>query len=74
MAYYFTRQIREEIGKNIKKAREKKKLKQVDVAVDAGINTSYYGKIERGLVNPSIEKLYRIIRALGLDSSDIFPF
>lgn len=74
MAYYFTKQIREEIGDKIRKAREKKKLKQVEVAVDAGINTSYYGKIERGLVNPSVEKLYRIMRSLGISSSDILPF
>lgn len=47
---------------------------QVDVAVDAGINPSYYGKVERGIVNPSLEKLYRIIKALKVHSSDILPF
>lgn len=72
--YYFTAKIREEIGKNIQKARKNKKLNQIDVAVDAGINKSYYGKIERGIVNPSLEKLYRIIKALKVKSSDILPF
>lgn len=51
-----------------------KKLKQVEVAVDAGLNPSYYGKIERGIVNPSIEKIYGIIRTLNTTSSDILPF
>lgn len=51
-----------------------KKLKQVEVAVDAGLNPSYYGKIERGIVNPSVEKLYGIIRALNTKSSEIIPF
>ncbi|MGI8419224.1 MAG: helix-turn-helix domain-containing protein [Candidatus Levyibacteriota bacterium] len=74
MAYYFTGKIREEIGSNIRKARKQKGVKQVEVAVEAGLNTSYYGKIERGIVNPSLEKLYRIIRALGVRSSDILPF
>lgn len=56
------------------KARRKKGLKQVEVAVAAGVNFSYYGKIERGLVNPSLEKVYRIIKALDIKSSDILPF
>lgn len=74
MAYYFTAKIREEIGSNIAKARKRKGMKQVDVAVSGGLNTSYYSKIERGAVNPSLEKLYRIVKALGIKSSDILPF
>lgn len=56
------------------KIRKHHRLKQVEVAVDAGLNPSYYGKIERGIVNPSVEKLYGIIRALNVKSSDILPF
>jgi transcriptional regulator with XRE-family HTH domain len=74
MAYYFTPKIRRKIGMNIKRTRKKLGLKQVEVAVDAGLNTSYYGKIERGLINPSLKILYRIIKALKVSSSDILPF
>jgi transcriptional regulator with XRE-family HTH domain len=74
MAVYFTKTIREEIGTRLQKARKRKNMKQVDVAVESGLNPSYYGKIERGLVNFSIEKLYKIIKALGVNSSDILPF
>lgn len=74
MAYYFTKQIKEEIGENITRIRKKKDLKQVEVAVDAGINPSYYSKIERGEVNPSMEKIYRIIKSLRVKSSEILPF
>ncbi len=74
MAYYFTNQLRVEIGKKLAKARKTKGLKQVEVAVEAGISPSYYGKIERGLVNPSLERTYKIIKTLGLKSSDILPF
>ncbi len=74
MAYYFTSKVRQEIGRNIRKARKKKGLKQVDIAVDAGINPSYYGKIERGIVNPSLEKIHKIIKSLDVKSSDILPF
>ena len=74
MAFYYTQKIREEIGFNIQKARKAKKLTQVEVAESAGLNPNYYGKIERGIVNPSLEKLYRIIKSLNVRSSDILPF
>ncbi|KKP33373.1 MAG: methyltransferase protein [Candidatus Roizmanbacteria bacterium GW2011_GWA2_32_13] len=74
MTYYFTPRIRIIIGKRIKKVRKVKNLKQVEVAVDAGLNPSYYGKIERGLVNSSLEKFYRILKALNIKSKEILPF
>lgn len=72
--HYFTPSIKKEIGNNIRKIRKQKKLKQVEVATDAGMNPNYFGKIERGLVNPSLEKVYRIITSLEVSSSDILPF
>lgn len=74
MAYYFTKQIKEKIGESITRIRKKKGLKQIEVAVDAGINPSYYSKIERGEINPSLEKLYKIIKSLKVGSTDILPF
>lgn len=74
MSYYFTKQIREEIGRKLEEVRRKKDLKQVEIAVQAGLNPSYYSKIERGSVNFSMEKFYRIIKALSAKSSDILPF
>ncbi len=73
-SHYFTSAIRKEIGDNLKKARKRKGLEQIDVATIAGINRSYYGKIEKGLANPSVEKLYKIIKALEVKASDILPF
>ena len=74
MTYYFTANIRREIGKNMSKARNNLNAKQVEIATEAGVNPSYYSKIERGEVNPSLEKVYRIIKALRVKSSDILPF
>lgn len=74
MAYYFTANIKEDIGNKIKKAREKTGATQVEVAVDAGINSSYYSKIERGEVNPSLEVFFKIVKALRVKSSEILPF
>lgn len=73
-SYYYTSALKKQIGESIMKARKKKGLEQVDVAAVAGINRSYYGKIEKGLANPTIEKIYKIIKVLDLKSSDILPF
>lgn len=65
---------REEIGKNIKKTRLKRKLTQKEVAEKAEINVNYYARIERGEVNPSTEFLEAIAKTLKVKSSDILPF
>lgn len=65
--------IQSQAGDNIKFAREKQNLTQEEVAKKAGISTNYYAKIERGEVNTTLEKLHKIIRALGTDVSDIIP-
>lgn len=74
MPYILSNITRKNIGKKIKQIRKQKKLSQVEVAVDAGIDPSYYSKIERGEANPSLKQFYRIIKSLGVKSSDILPF
>lgn len=56
------------LGKQIKEAREKKKMTQAQVAAKAGMNTNYYAVIERGEINPSYETLKKIAEALGIKS------
>lgn len=64
----------EKLGKNIKKARRKSGLTQQQVAERSGIHVSYYSRIERGVVNPSVEVLKSISKTLKVKSSDILPF
>lgn len=65
----------QEIGENIRRARKHSRKDQLDIAIDAGVEPSYYAKIERGEArNPSLAKIYAILRALQVDSSDILPF
>ena len=63
-----------QIAQNIRRVRLHKDLTQVDVAEKAGINSNYYAKIERGELKPSVATLEKIIKALKVKSSDIFPF
>ena len=74
MSSYFTAKVKREIGRKLSKRRKELGLTQVEVAVDSGINSSYYSKIERGEVNTSLEILYKLIKSLKLKSSDILPF
>jgi transcriptional regulator with XRE-family HTH domain len=64
----------EEIGKKIKKARQKADMTQADVAEKAGIHVNYFARIERGEENPSIEIIEKIAKALKVKSSEILPF
>ena len=50
----------------IKEAREGKKLTQAEVAKQARVTETFYAMMERGEANPSIVKLNRILKALGL--------
>jgi transcriptional regulator with XRE-family HTH domain len=55
----------ESIGKNIRKYRLMRKLRQEDLAEKADLSINYVGAIERGEKTPSLESLISIINALG---------
>lgn len=74
MAYRLSSQMMIKIGKNMRKIRERQNRTQEDVSSDAGIEMSYYSKIERGEANPSLEIIYAIIKSLHVKSSEILPF
>jgi transcriptional regulator with XRE-family HTH domain len=63
-----------QIAQRLKQIRLQKGLTQVTLAQRADINDNYYAKVERGEIKPSVEILEKIIKALGVKSSDIFPF
>ncbi|WP_080831888.1 helix-turn-helix domain-containing protein [Cohnella massiliensis] len=55
------------IGEKIRYLRLKKGLSQEQLALHAGVNTSYLGQVERGEKNPTIKTLEKI--AGGLDTT-----
>ena len=61
----------ESIGKNIRKYRLMKKLRQEDLAEKADLSINYVGAIERGEKTPSLESLISIINALGVSADMI---
>ena len=65
--------LAELVGKRIAKMSKSKGLTQDKLALFAEIDRSYVGRIERGEVNITIEKLYEIADALGCDAKELLP-
>ena len=61
----------ESVGKNIRKYRLMRKLRQEDLAEKADLSINYVGAIERGEKTPSLESLISIINALGVSADMI---
>ncbi|MBI4350118.1 MAG: helix-turn-helix transcriptional regulator [Elusimicrobia bacterium] len=62
-----------EIGRRMKSVRTALRLTQAQVAEKAGIDTSFYGQIERGANIPSLRTFAAVAAALKLDASDLLP-
>lgn len=49
----------------------KRALSQEALAVDAGVDRSYVGRIERGVENPTVETLDRLANALEVPAAEL---
>lgn len=56
-----------QLAKILKKTRKKAELTQAEVAEKAGITTNYYARIERGEVNPTVDVVDSIAKALKMN-------
>lgn len=60
-------------GLKVREQRKLKKLSQERLALLCNIDRSYMGRIERGEVNITIEKIYAIAKALEIDLKKLLP-
>ena len=74
MAYRISAKTLVTIGKNIKRIRKQQDREQLEIATDAGIDVSYFARIERGMANPTLEVLYAVVKALRVKSQEVLPF
>lgn len=58
----------ETIGRNIKKYRVEKKLRQEDLAEKTNLSANYIGMVERGKKIPSLETFISILNALEISA------
>lgn len=60
------------IGNRLQNLRTRLGLSQEQVALNAGITTTYYGQIERNLKNPTIQVIEKICCAMNISLTDFF--
>jgi transcriptional regulator with XRE-family HTH domain len=61
------------IGQLIRNKRKEKNISQESLSLQCCIDRSYLGRIERGEVNLTVEKLYDIANALEVDIRNLLP-
>lgn len=62
-----------EFGIKLRETRELLGISQDDLALKSGIDRSYIGRIERGEVNISLEKVYKLSSALSCSPCELLP-
>ncbi|MDT4837049.1 helix-turn-helix protein [compost metagenome] len=61
------------LGKRIRTQRKACRISQDALALACSLDRSYMGRIERGEVNITVEKLYRIASELACEPSCLLP-
>ncbi len=57
---------------NLRRVRVSREISQEKLAVDAGLDRTYVGGLERGTENPTVAVLDRLAIALGIHISKLF--
>lgn len=60
-------------GLRIREQRKSKKISQERLALLCNIDRSYMGRIERGEVNITLEKVYEIAKFLEIEVKELLP-
>ncbi|SDP19412.1 Helix-turn-helix [Pseudomonas arsenicoxydans] len=66
-------QLAKSLGEKIRVRRKAMGLSQDALALGCKVDRSYMGRIERGEVNITVEKLYRIARTLECEPTSLLP-
>ncbi|WP_413479021.1 helix-turn-helix domain-containing protein [Vibrio hibernica] len=65
--------LAKQFGRKLREVRKLKGMSQDRLALSADIDRSYVGRIERGEVNITLEKVYQLAKVLGCDIKDLLP-
>ncbi|RJQ27952.1 XRE family transcriptional regulator [Candidatus Parcubacteria bacterium] len=66
--------VLKKFGEKMQKVRQSKGVTQEELAARLAMHRTYIGLIERGERNPTIRTLYKITKALKVDSKELLPF
>ena len=64
--------IREVFARNLRKARNAKRLSQEALADEAGVDRTYVSALERGVYNATIVMVAKLAKALNVEPSALF--
>ena len=64
--------IKQRFGKAIRRRRRELDLSQEELAERAELHRTYISNIERGELNPSLETMEKLVKALNITVSDLF--
>ena len=67
----FMSELTIQFGQLVRKYRKEKNMSQEQFALLCNIDRSYLGRIERGEVNPTLEKIYELSKSLCIDIKDL---
>jgi len=68
------RHILKKFGDKVQSVRKSKGISQEKLAEKLSLHRNYVGMIERGERNPTIRTLYKLSKALQVDSCKLLPF
>jgi transcriptional regulator with XRE-family HTH domain len=64
--------IKKRFGARVRQLRKARKLSQEALALEAGLDRSYVGSIERGTSNVALINIHQIAAALGVGTAELF--
>ena len=64
--------VRERLGKNVRRLRKAKGLAQEKFALEFGMDRTYVSGIERGTRNPTVTVVQRLADALDVSIAELF--
>ncbi|MEX3070460.1 helix-turn-helix domain-containing protein [Vibrio alginolyticus] len=65
--------LAKQFGTNLRNKRRDRGVSQDQLALQANIDRSYVGRIERGEVNITLEKAYQLAKMLECDVRELLP-
>ena len=69
----FMSELTIQFGQLVRKYRKERNMSQEQLALLCNIDRSYLGRIERGEVNPTLEKIYEIAEKLEVNPINLLP-
>ena len=69
----FMSELTIQFGQLVRKYRKERNMSQEQLALFRNMDRSYLGRIERGEVNPTLEKIYELAHGLNICPENLLP-